>query len=306
MLRRSSFVGAVAAALFGAATGCAGGVADDITGLGAFDGGHSIGDSGAATSLGSGDEEDEKGDDVDTEPGPLPDLGSCIDDEDCQVQDAGCYSNGTCVDGACEIPPKAAGDPCDDGQPCTGPDVCDGSGTCLGAPLDCTAPQAHGQCTNGICGDMECDAGFGNCNGDWADGCEQALQAGEECVDGCDGDCVAGPNSTAVCRGESCDRTCIDPFVDCDGDLTNGCEAPDGMPNSCDVNGINPNGCWTAYCGQSAVPEARNFGSWYCIECSTCHVTGAGMCQWCDHGTGNWYPPGDCYCGNYEDLACGP
>ena len=77
------------------------------------------------------------------------------------------------------------------------------------------------------------------------------------------------------------------------------------MTALCDINGLNPGGCWTPHCGQSDAAEAVNFGTWFCFECSTCHVPSGGSCQWCDHATGNWFPPGSCACGGFEDNVCG-
>ena len=53
-------------------------------------------------------------------------------------------------------------------------------------------------------------------------------------------------------------------------------------------------------------PEAVNFGSWYCYECSTCQDAGGGNVQWCSHDTGTWYPADVGGCGAYEDLVCAP
>ncbi len=239
--------------------------------------------------------------------GMPPDLGACEDDADCELSDEVCYLPGVCKSGGCAFEPRLAGDACDDDDPCTNGDVCDGSGHCIGQPSPCEAPHAQGgTCVDGLCGGLTCDVGFGNCNGDWSDGCELPLDDAANCG-GCDMPCVAGPHGTASCNAGACELSCDAPWADCDGDVTNGCEIPEGVANSCDAGGINMGGgCWTPYCGQSADPNATNFGTWYCMECSTCHVPAGGTCQWCNHATGLWYPAeAGCACGAYEDLACG-
>ena len=286
--------------------GCASGVGKDPGGFGKFESGGeestTFASSGASTPITDSDDEDDANDE---EPSTPPDLGICLTDDDCLVFDAGCFENGTCIDGVCDIPPKFAGDPCDDDDPCTGPDVCDGAGTCLGDPLPCEAANASsGVCMGGLCMNLECDPGWGNCNGDWLDGCELPVVDDANCGE-CGMPCAAGPNSTGSCNAGICEQSCVAPWANCDGDWSNGCEIPSGVANQCDVNGLNGNGCWTPHCGQSADPLARNFGTWFCFECSTCHVTGAGGCQWCDHAIGNWFPPGQCACGGFEDDVCG-
>jgi cysteine-rich repeat protein len=121
--------------------------------------------------------------------------------------------------------------------------------------------------------------------------------------------CPARPNTTYTCPGAICTYACIAPWEDCDGDMTNGCEIPTGIPNQCDALGLNPvDGCWTAHCGPApgGDPDVWDFGTWYCYECSNCHVPAAGECQWCDHATGVWFPPDVCSCGSFEDLVCEP
>lgn len=283
---------------------CAGGVGHDPGNFGKFEDG---GDSASSTSLSGGVTTGVPDDDDDGEPSLPPDLGACVDDEDCLVMDAGCYANGHCVGGVCENPPKFAGDPCDDGDTCTGPDVCDGAGTCIGEPLPCVAPNATGgTCSEGLCMGLTCDPGFGNCNGDWVDGCEHPLVDDDNCGE-CGNSCDGGANASGTCNAGACEMQCEGAWANCDGDWSNGCEIPEGVPNQCDVNGLNPGGCWTPWCGQSDAAGAVNFGTWFCFECSNCHAPAPGQCQWCDHATGLLYPMAACGgCGAYEDLACTP
>ena len=237
----------------------------------------------------------------------LPDLGSCEDDADCSISDALCFQpQGVCIDGVCEFATKPAGSPCDDGDPCTSSDVCDGLGECLGDPMECTAPNATGQCANGVCTDLACNPGWGDCNSDPSDGCETSLDSLQNCGS-CGEPCTAGPNAVANCSAGVCERACESPWENCDDDWSNGCEIPTGVPNQCDANGLNAqNGCWTAYCGSSNQSNATNFGTWFCAGCSTCNVPSGGLCQWCSRSAGVWYPADTCACGNFEHLVCMP
>ncbi len=309
MGRRTTSGGLGVIALLG---GCAGGGAGMSASYGVYEEGNqdssaevmgSEDPGGVETTLASSSQDEAEGAEDDPMP---PDLGSCSDDGDCVLPDNSCYGMGSCEKGACEFVPKLAGEPCDDEDPCSGPDLCDGAGACIGDPQPCDAPNASGGlCMAGLCMGLVCDPGFGNCNDDWSDGCELTLDTAENCG-ACGEPCTAGANATATCTGTTCDRSCTAPWADCDGDVGNGCEIPEGVPNQCDVNGLNPGGCWTPWCGASAAAGATNFGTWFCMECSTCHVPAGGQCQWCDHASGTWYDPGSCVCGAYEDNACSP
>jgi len=122
--------------------------------------------------------------------------------------------------------------------------------------------------------------------------------------------CMPGPHATAAAcdEADACISTCEPPWQDCDGDPANGCEVPVGVAHQCDAEGLDPvEGCWTAWCGASESVDAVNFGTYYCIDCVTCQEPTAGMCRWCDHGTGHWYTAAVCEC-SPEGLGaiCGP
>jgi hypothetical protein len=253
----------------------------------------------------SGDPTD--GDEDPSNPAP-PDVGPCDDDIDCLIEDGGCFDpQGLCVDHSCEFTPELAGVPCNDGDDCTDQDVCNGMGGCLGAEVDCMFEHGSSACVAGGCAPIECDDGWGDCNGDEVDGCETPLNTAADCG-ACGASCSVGPNATASCDDAGqCTQSCEAPYENCDDDWTNGCEIPTGTPNQCDAGGLNPStGCWTAHCGSSNNPDARNFGTWFCFECTTCNVPSAGNCRWCSHETGTWFPQDACACGGYEDLVCSP
>jgi hypothetical protein len=239
--------------------------------------------------------------------GPQPDAETCAGGCTNPLND--CYeSPGTCVQGVCIYAFKNAGEQCNDSDNCTTGDECDGAGHCDGQQIDCTRPHASGgTCVNGNCTGWNCDSGWDNCDGDWSDGCEQSLNDVNHCGS-CNNACPSRAHANLTgCSGGNCQYSCQSPWDDCDNNMNNGCEIPTGIPNQCDANGLNSSsGCWTAHCGSSSHPDARNFGTWYCFECTNCHVPSAGMCQWCNHTTGVWYTADVCACGAFEDLVCAP
>lgn len=288
----------------GGALGCATGGEPDVTSQ-AYDGAVDPTDDDGTTSSatmttnpwGDGDGDGQSG----PADGPAPpDMGTCVDDLDCILPAGSCLEVlGACVAGVCEHGAAAPGASCDDGDPCTTSDACDGEGVCFGVDLDC----GGGMCVAGECMGGECPAGSADCNGDAGDGCEVMLGTDSDCG-GCGDACGAADNATGSCSAGACQFACQAPYENCDGDWGNGCEVPVGVEHSCSAGGLDPNGCWTAYCGNSADPNASNFGTYYCMDCATCRVPGAGQCQWCDHTNGVFYPVGQCACGSYEDLAC--
>lgn len=284
--------------------GCASGGGPELTSQ-AFDGGFtptSAGeeDTGSITTGGLGPEES-GAEDPDSSGGGPPDMGECQDDADCVLPAGTCLEvQGHCELGMCEHGAAEPGTFCDDGQPCTVSDACDGEGVCMGMDLDC----GMGQCIDGECIDKGCPKGFADCNGESGDGCEVQLGTDSDCA-GCGDACVAGANADVSCNEGTCEFQCQSPWDNCDGDWTNGCEIPVGVPHQCDDQGINlTTGCWTAYCGNSMAAGVTNFGTFYCMDCSTCRSPIAGQCQWCNHTTGEFYPLDTCACGAAEDLAC--
>lgn len=230
----------------------------------------------------------------------LPDFGSCTDDGDCVLPAGTCLEvQGECVQGQCEHGAAAPGSPCDDADACTTADACDGEGVCYGVSIDC----GSGECVAGECMGGDCPAGFADCNSNAMDGCEVQLGTNSDCG-GCGDTCSAGAHATASCSAGSCTYQCQAPYDNCDGNWANGCEVPVGVEHQCSASGLDANGCWTAYCGASANPNATNFGSYYCMDCATCRVPSAGQCQWCNHTSGTFYPQDACACGAYEDLSC--
>ncbi len=119
-------------------------------------------------------------------------TGACDAAESCSGSEAGCPAD----------LPAADGTSCSDANGCTAPDVCT-AGRCAGAPSDAVCG-AHAICTDdrgtGAC---SCNAGFGDCDGDRATGCETDVTASTAHCGRCDNPCVI-PHGTPACLQGSC------------------------------------------------------------------------------------------------------
>jgi len=102
-------------------------------------------------------------------------------------------------------------------------------GACLAA---CAPDNAAGECVAGNClidtdapGTFEgCFSTFANCNGEVDDGCEANLNADATTCGSCDTTC-SDANGTPDCDDGSCIISCDPNFDDCNGDVSDGCEA---------------------------------------------------------------------------------
>ncbi|MBI5512220.1 MAG: hypothetical protein HY909_00540 [Deltaproteobacteria bacterium] len=88
----------------------------------------------------------------------------------------------------------------------------------------CRTPNATPLCAAGNCRVGTCEGGFGDCNGTITDGCETRLTTVENCGR-CRTVCRVA-NAIPVCRDDICQvGACTAPFSDCNGAVTDGCEA---------------------------------------------------------------------------------
>jgi formylglycine-generating enzyme required for sulfatase activity len=95
---------------------------------------------------------------------------------------------------------------------------------CGGCGTRCTYAHATGVCGASVCALGTCDAGWADCNGNPADGCEVSLSSDLAHCGACATVCNGSANATATCGGGSCGYTCDATHADCDGEAANGCE----------------------------------------------------------------------------------
>jgi alpha-tubulin suppressor-like RCC1 family protein len=118
--------------------------------------------------------------------------------------------------------PLAAADGPDAAPPCT--------------PDSCALAHAHAVCAAGACRVAGCEAGFEDCDGDAANGCEADLGSPDAC--GACGAICTGAHATMRCEGGACVvAACAPGFADCDGDARTGCEADLASPRDCGACG---------------------------------------------------------------------
>jgi hypothetical protein len=87
----------------------------------------------------------------------------------------------------------------------------------------CRRTNATPQCQGGVCSIGQCDALWGDCDSNDANGCETSLETLTDCG-GCGVSCEY-PGTEMDCTGGICQIANCDPgFGDCDGVVTNGCE----------------------------------------------------------------------------------
>jgi len=88
----------------------------------------------------------------------------------------------------------------------------------------CAFTNAAASCAFGACALGACNAGFGNCDGNAANGCETDTRTSLTNCGACGTTCAARPNAAAACAASTCGLTCNAGFGNCDGNATNGCE----------------------------------------------------------------------------------
>lgn len=129
----------------------------------------------------------------------------------------------------------------------------------------CDLPNVVPSCKVGRC-QLQCQATYGNCNNDRADGCEQRL-ADDPANCGVCGRACSSVNAASVCAVSLCGLgACSNGFADCDQDTVNGCEIDTRIE--------------VTHCGACGQVCSLPHASARC-EASTCEVEG------CDAGFGN-------------------
>lgn len=127
--------------------------------------------------------------------------------------------------------------------------------SCGSCGTDCTklANVGSSKCAENACSQIECKAGFADCNGIAADGCERALDTASDCG-ACDKPC-ARAHAQADCSDQTCKTgKCDDGFADCDADPSNGCETSlndDAHCGGCNTVCASGMSCVNGACGCS-------------------------------------------------------
>jgi hypothetical protein len=112
----------------------------------------------------------------------------------------------------------------------------------------CFGPNATMVCSAGNCAIGGCSAGFADCNGNPADGCEVNIDTDVNNCGACGHQCLPAPNAAAAaCSAGTCAITsCLVGFADCNQIAADGCEV--------NIN-TDPNNCGA--CGHQCVRTAN-------------------------------------------------
>ncbi len=175
------------------------------------------------------------------------------------VTDAHCPPGTLCMGHAC-VPG------CDEDHGCAEGDTCclggcvdtrTNTGNCGACGQTCSAANGTAACVGGACAVGACNAGYGDCDGNAANGCETTTTNDTVHCGACNRACVPPPNADAVCAGGTCNVTCTGTFRDCDGAPTNGCETDtSGDTNHCGA------------CGRACAPGlVCDFGTCQALIC---------------------------------------
>ncbi len=137
-----------------------------------------------------------------------------------------------CTLGACTVASCAAGFGDCNTNPADGceTDVRESLSHCGGCGRRCAPTNSIPVCSAGTCRLVGCDVGYGDCDRSATNGCEVAVTTVTNCS-ACGVACPAptGPHAVARCNPSGgtfvCGAVCESGYVDCDGNLANGCEA---------------------------------------------------------------------------------
>ncbi|MDX9721034.1 MAG: MXAN_6577-like cysteine-rich protein [Myxococcota bacterium] len=107
---------------------------------------------------------------------------------------------------------------------------------CGGCGVACsgTGGSASRSCSNGTCV-VDCNAGYENCDGNPANGCEVSITSTSNCG-GCGIVCSTN-HATPSCSNGQCVLACAAGWDDCDNDPSNGCETQLNTTTNCGACG---------------------------------------------------------------------
>ncbi len=150
------------------------------------------------------------------------------------------HAAATCVQKACQMGNCAPGYGDCNGDSADGCEAGLGSdaANCGACGHACSFDHAGAACVNSACVLGDCQAGFADCDGQAANGCETQLGSDTRCS-ACDDDCTARfANAAGSCAAGTCAiGACISGFGDCDNAPANGCEASLSATANCGTCG---------------------------------------------------------------------
>ncbi|MBW1809880.1 MAG: hypothetical protein JRJ87_16915 [Deltaproteobacteria bacterium] len=148
------------------------------------------------------------------------------------------HATASCVGGSCHIGSCDSlwGD-CDSNDPNGCETALNTLSNCGGCGVGCALAHANETCAGGSCLVQSCDALWGNCDGNHANGCEQTLTTLTHCS-GCNVPCSLAHASETCASGTCLLVSCDANWYDIDNNDVTGCECgdTDGTNDSCNVS----------------------------------------------------------------------
>jgi hypothetical protein len=167
----------------------------------------------------------------------------------------------SCVSGTCTLNGCDPGFANCDSNPANGCEINTNTNLshCGACGALCALPNALTSCSGGSCLLTGCGPGFGNCDGNPANGCEVNTNTSLAHCGGCGSTCNLA-NASESCIGGTCVLgTCDGGFANCDNNPTNGCEVNTNTSLShCGGCGIV---CNLAHASESCVSGACTLGT---------------------------------------------
>ena len=196
--------------------------------------------------------------------GPVDDVANITLDCSTRFPLATNVVSWVCTTGFCEVLQCSTNFADCDGAPANGceVDLQNDPLHCSGCTLACDSTNGTSSCSGGNCA-IVCNGGFGNCDGDVGNGCEQPLNTTQHCA-GC-GTACAPPNATGDCSSGTCQvGSCNSGFDDCTGAA--GCETELGTDEShcgecgraCSSTNVATLQCTGGLCTSSCTPVFGN------------------------------------------------
>jgi hypothetical protein len=156
-----------------------------------------------------------------------------------------------CLDGVCAPGECMAGFADCDADPANGCEttLATSATHCGMCGRACEFANAASTCAAGACVLMACNAGFGNCDGVNANGCETNTRTNIDHCGACGTACPTRANSSPTCIAGACGISCNPARGNCDGDPANGCEVDTANDRfNCNTCGTVCNFCGSGLC----------------------------------------------------------
>jgi hypothetical protein len=174
------------------------------------------------------------------------------------------YGTAACVAGVCQITCTAGYGNCDanPNNGCEAPlNTLTNCGACAAA---CDLPNASESCSTGSCVLGACNSGYGNCDGNQANGCEVNTNTSAANCGACAQACSTN-HGTPTCSLGACSIACTAGWGNCDLDArTNGCEISVYTTTNCGTCGTvctNAHGTTTCPAGACTPSCSSGYGN---------------------------------------------